>query len=284
MRNSAHCFAPFLRQRYYQIVTARHQCVSDGLISEVSAHLQSSWDWNASAALLFNPSQLSNLCGPGVDSKLGPFRKLSINNSGTFSMAYLPMILAILFTGATAGTAFAGFDEGVSAFKRKDHAVALEEFRAGAKKGHAGAQYYLGRMYLMADGVSANYKQSADFFRKAAAQGHANAQYYLGVLYYLGEGVPQDYSTAVKWYSEAAAQGDRVAQFSLGVMYASGEGGAADYVQALMWFDLAAAGGSEAAEKFGKIMTGKMTAAEISRAKQLARERNLIPRKPKPNR
>ena len=26
-------------------------------------------------------------------------------------MAYLPVILAILFTGATAGTAFAGFDE-----------------------------------------------------------------------------------------------------------------------------------------------------------------------------
>jgi len=193
-------------------------------------------------------------------------------------MAHLLTILVLLFTGAKA---FAGFDEGVSAFKRNDHAVALEQFRAAAKKGHAGAQYYLGRMYLMADGVPADYKQSTVFFQQAAAQGHADAQYYLGVLYYLGEGVSQDYSKALKWYSEAAAQGDHVAQYSLGVMYASGEGVTADNVQALMWFDLAAAGGSEDAEKFRTIMTGTMTAAEISRAKQLARERKLVPRKPK---
>jgi TPR repeat protein len=199
-------------------------------------------------------------------------------------MAHLLIILAILFTGATAGTVFAGFDEGVSAFKRKDHAVALEEFRAAAKNGDAEAQYYLGRMYLMADGVPSDYKQAADFFRKAAAHGNANAQFYLGVLNYLGEGVPQDYSKAVKWYSRAAAQGDHVAQYSLGVMYASGAGVTTDHVQALMWFDLAAAGGSEAAEKFRKIMTRKMTAAEISKAKRLSRERMSTPRQLKPDR
>lgn len=39
-----------------------------------------------------------------------------------------------------------------------------------------------------------------------AEQGHAAAQYSMGAMYELGDGVPQDTNKAVEWYQRAAAQ------------------------------------------------------------------------------
>jgi TPR repeat protein len=199
-------------------------------------------------------------------------------------LTYRRLILAILLMASSSCAAFAGFDDGVGAFERKDYEAALREFRAAAQTGDAGADYYLGRMYLMAEGVAADYKQAVRYFRRAAAQGNANAQFYLGVLYYLGEGASRDYSEAVKWYAAAAAQGDPVAQYYLGVMYASGEGVRTDHVTALMWLDLAAAGGNETAVKFRKLIARTMTPDEISEAGRQTRERMATSRKPKSGR
>ena len=90
------------------------------------------------------------------------------------------------------------------------------------------------------------------WYRSAAEQGHAKAQYYLGVMFDMGEGVPQDYVEAAKWYRTAAEQGLAVAQSNLGAMYGLGQGVPQDYVQALMWFNLAASQGySEAQDGHG---------------------------------
>ena len=51
-----------------------------------------------------------------------------------------------------------------------------------------------------------------------ANQGNASAQFNLGIMYRIGQGVPQDYAEAMKWYRKAAEQGDASAQFNLGVM------------------------------------------------------------------
>lgn len=51
----------------------------------------------------------------------------------------------------------------------------------------------LGCKYLNGDGVSRDYKKAAEYFRNAAEQGHAIAQYNLGLMYELGDGVPQSY-------------------------------------------------------------------------------------------
>ena len=55
-------------------------------------------------------------------------------------------------------------------------------------------------------------------------QGNAEAQFNLGLIYYLGDGIPRDYKEAVKWYTKAAEQGNADAQYNLGVMYYIGEG------------------------------------------------------------
>jgi TPR repeat protein len=43
--------------------------------------------------------------------------------------------------------------------------------------------------------------------RRLADQGLAAAQYGLGLMYYLGQGVPQDYAEAIGWFRKAADQG-----------------------------------------------------------------------------
>ena len=63
---------------------------------------------------------------------------------------------------------------------------------------------------------------------KAAAQGDADAQFRLGVMYRVGEGVPKNPAGAIEWFKKAAAQGNSDAQFNLGMMHYSAEGTSTD--------------------------------------------------------
>ena len=68
-----------------------------------------------------------------------------------------------------------------------------------------------------------------EWYLKAADQGHASAQYNIGILYYIGQGVPQDYSQAMEWYLKAADQGNANAQYNIGSLYFNGHGVPQDY-------------------------------------------------------
>ena len=142
--------------------------------------------------------------------------------------------LSLLFVSSSIAYA-QDFQKGVEAYQKKDYATALNEWRPFAE------------------------------------QGNAYAQHNLGVMYAKGLGVPQDYKEAVKWYRLAAAQGDASAQHNLGVMYGNGQGVIQDNVYAYMWFNIAAANGDAEAVKNRDIAMGKMTAAAISKAQDLAR-------------
>ena len=79
-----------------------------------------------------------------------------------------------------------------------------------------------------------------DALRVRAEQGDAEAQYNLGLIYAIGEGVPQDDAETVHWYRLAADQGHASAQVSLGRRYENGVGVPQDYVQAHTWHNLVA--------------------------------------------
>ncbi len=158
-------------------------------------------------------------------------------------LADLALIVALCagFTLGLTAPAWAGFYEGVAAFKRGDYATAFREFRP------------------------------------LAEQGDANAQRNLGVMYGEGLGVTQDYAKAMKWYRKAAEQGHADAQCNLGAMYAEGLGVPQGDAQAHMWYDLAASRfppgedrdlAVEARDDVAKMMTP----AQISEAQKLARE------------
>jgi uncharacterized protein len=114
-------------------------------------------------------------------------------------------------------------------------------------------------------------------WRPLAEQGDASAQYNLALMSRLGEGVPQDYAQAAKWIRKAAEQGVALAQYHLGYLYAKGTGVIQDNVYAHMWWNIAsslgdASLGDENASKDRDIIAKKMTAADISKAQELARE------------
>lgn len=75
-----------------------------------------------------------------------------------------------------AGAAVAGpFEDGVSAFDRGDHSEAVRSWRVIAEKGDADAQYNLGVMYAVGNGVPQDYVLAHMWFNLAAAQGDADA-------------------------------------------------------------------------------------------------------------
>ena len=54
--------------------------------------------------------------------------------------------------------------------------------------------------------------------RAAAEAGNVGAQFNLGYMYNVGQGVPQDYTEASKWYRRAAEAAHAVAQNNLSIM------------------------------------------------------------------
>ena len=57
--------------------------------------------------------------------------------------------------------------------------------------------------------------KAVEWFTWSAETGNQYAQYMLGKLYLMGQGVPQDQGQVMDWFSRSAAQGNQYAQFFL---------------------------------------------------------------------
>jgi len=107
---------------------------------------------------------------------------------------------------------------------------------AKAKAGDTGAQYRLGRMYYMGEGVLRDHTQAEFWFRKAAEKGDADSQFMLGGLYHFGQSVPHDEAKAFAWIMKAAKQGHGDAEFYISTCYSQpGWGVATDNAQMIAW-------------------------------------------------
>ena len=104
-----------------------------------------------------------------------------------------------------------------------------------------------------------------------AEMGVADAEFQIGTMYNLGQGLSQDKSAAVDWYRKAAVQGHKVAQFYLGRMYLDGRGVHQDYDEAYIWLSIASFE-YEAPVKYRDMAAGKLSAKNLEIAK-LRREK-----------
>src|SRR5712691_7758898 len=147
-------------------------------------------------------------------------------------------MVLLLWLSAVPG--WAGFEEGIQAYKNGDYATAMRALWPLAQQGDARAQFLLGALYAQGHGVPQDYGAAAQWFRRAAEQGHVAAQFNLGVRYHEGRGVPHDPGRAAAWYRRAAQQGFARAQYNLGVLYIHGDGVPRDARQAAQWFRQAA--------------------------------------------
>jgi len=120
-------------------------------------------------------------------------------------------------------------------------------------------------------GVQQDQKQAAYWYELAAQKGHAEAQYNLGRLYAEGKGgIPHDDEQAVRWVRAAASQGYPPAQARLGTRYASGLGIAQDTKRAYFWLTLAYLHGEKGVEKLRTAQAAKLSPADVSATDQAA--------------
>lgn len=153
-------------------------------------------------------------------------------------------------------TAMEAFRSGAHWLKTGEKAKAIHSLEYAAEKGHALAQWKLGRMYAEGDGVTQDDLKAFDYFRRIAdrhaednpdtpqARFVANAFVALG-HYYL-DGIPK---TAIKRDPERAREmfayaasyfRDPEAQYYLARLYLDGTGAPHDPRQAARWFGLSA--------------------------------------------
>jgi len=156
------------------------------------------------------------------------------------------------------------FRFGFNAYKQGDKTAAVEALTFAAEKGHAAAQWKLGRMYAEGDGLAKDDMKAFELFSEvadahaddnpngASARFVSNAFVELGLYY--REGIPNsdvqpDFGRARQMFSYAASYfGDSDAQLNLARMYYEGEGGERDPRQAVRWAKLAANKGNVGAQ------------------------------------
>ena len=133
----------------------------------------------------------------------------------------------------------ADYEAGVHAAFDGDYDTAYREFVIAAETGLDVAQYNLGILYYLGNGVGRDYDQAFKWTSAAAGQGHIAALFNLGSLYFSGQGTTVDEDKAIELYSRSARDGHADAALTLAMMYHDGESVNRDPVQAYAWASMA---------------------------------------------
>jgi TPR repeat protein len=184
--------------------------------------------------------------------------------------SWLQRISLCAFTILLCASLSAGADlaSAKHAYEQKDYAAAFKEFTPLAEQGNAEAQFFLGKMYLLGQGVPKDSDLAIKWFKASAARGNADAQFFLGSIYLMPH---KDIAEGVKWLRLSAEQGNQDAQWLLGKAYLQGDKELPrDPVQAEMWLWLAAKDNLEFYENALRSAEGQMTAEQIAKGKALA--------------
>jgi len=122
-----------------------------------------------------------------------------------------------------------------------------------ANAGNSTAQYRLGLLYYMGQGVPEDENQAVFYWKKAASQGSVDAMFHLGSAYLFGNQaartVPDPDREAATWYFQAASAGHPEAQYHLGLLFLAGKGVIDSKTEAARWMRKAAAQGHTEAKK-----------------------------------
>jgi murein DD-endopeptidase MepM/ murein hydrolase activator NlpD len=116
-----------------------------------------------------------------------------------------------------------------------------------AEAGDAEAQFRLGLLFDLGQGVRKDLATAYMWYRRAAEAGLAQAQFNVAVMQDSGLVGPRNTVEAARWYRKAAVQGHHRAQYNLAQLYASGDGVPSNIAKAKAWYRVAAHGGLTAA-------------------------------------
>lgn len=132
------------------------------------------------------------------------------------------------------------YQEGEKLFDNKEYNKAYTILIEAAQKGHPGAQFLIGKMYMLGYGVTIDYTEAMNWYMKAATSDYAPAFNNIGFMYKEGMGVEKDFSKSLTWYRKAADKGLATAQANIGIAYLYGQGVDVDKSEAFKWLKMAA--------------------------------------------
>jgi len=164
--------------------------------------------------------------------------------------------------------ALADYEAGVNAAFNGDFEAAFHEFSVAAEEGLDLAQYNLGILYFIGQGVDQDYALAFKWTEAAALQGHIAAQFNLGNLYYEGQGVKRDRDKTVEWFEKAAKGGHPDAAMALAMMYVEGDHVRKNPVLAHAWASMAAANENADAAALRGDLEKKMSSEQLSQARR----------------
>jgi uncharacterized protein len=127
----------------------------------------------------------------------------------------------------------------------KNIVQAREHFERAAELGYADANYFLGRMFLLGDGVSKDEEKATAYFKDGETSNKCG--YALGLAYKDGRGVKKDEKQATKLFEkhyldllEEAKANDVVSKHLVGACFYYGHGVKPSILKAIEWFQQAA--------------------------------------------
>ena len=182
------------------------------------------------------------------------------------------ILLMLICFGLTSSSYASNFQTGLDAYSKGDYNAAHRVWYTLAAEGDARAQFWLGLMYEDGVGVEQDYGEALFWYRHSAEEGYDDAQNKMGLMYVKGEHVLQDYKEAEKLFRLSASQGSSHGQYGLGLIYENGYGVIEDKVLAYMWFNIASSKGHKKAKRKRDYIVEAMTASQIEKAQDLARQ------------
>ena len=151
------------------------------------------------------------------------------------------------FAEGTAETATL-VEQAWAAMEAKDYETAVPLLQKAADLGVILAQYKLGEMYQLGDGVEQDYDKAFHYYKLAADQDVPEALTAVGYFYGQGLGTEQNLDEMLKYYNRAAEMGEPMAQFNLGCCYRDGTGVKQDYGKMHEYYRLAVEKGNADAQ------------------------------------
>jgi TPR repeat protein len=135
-----------------------------------------------------------------------------------------------------------------------------------AMEGNTRAEYEMGRICRMGDGMPVSLKQALWWYQLAAAKNHPEAFYDLAVCYSEDKANPESIKLTHSWMLRAARAGHKAAQLECARYFLTGDGETVDCDAGKHWLEAAADGGWPPAEYFvcGNYFQGPLPGQQCS--------------------
>lgn len=186
----------------------------------------------ASAAKLFK--RLIDSLNEGVDSRVSELLTEMHGKEGFLSDSDMKRLDIVCASAEALKRASAGDEESQlkiastyyfgNAVVKKNLPLAYSWYLKAAEAGNMVAQYKVGEMLILGEGIAEDVTRAYSYFEKAAGQNSPRAMFVVAEMLRMGKGVEKDQKAANRYYERAAILGNADAQMAWSKRLRTGDG------------------------------------------------------------